>query len=367
MDIRTIRVRGYRSIRDLRVELDRVTVVVGANGAGKTNLYRALALAADCAHGGFLRTIAHDGGLTSIHFAGPRRKKQEPVRVELSVAYDDLSTRMAFGFAPPIPGGSAFDLDTQVKEECVWPSRATERSWLYRRKAELVEARLDDGTIREYPGYVRPWELGLAELNEPGAFPELALMRDRLQQWRFYHHFRSDPESPLRASQPGYRSPVLDSDGANLAATFQTIREIGDEEALDAAVAAAFEGGEAVVSVAPNRHFELRVHIPGLSRPLVPGEFSDGQLRYLALACALLSPRPPGFLVLNEPETSLSPATLEHLAKLILAAREHSQIWLTTHSNTLAEALATSGASVVRLEKVKGETRIEGEPAIDRM
>jgi len=214
---------------------------------------------------------------------------------------------------------------------------------------------------------VRPWELGLAELNEPGAFPEVELMRDRLRQWRFYHHFRSDPDSPLRTSQPGYRSPMLDSAGGNLAATFQTIREIGDEEALDSAVAAAFEGGYAMVDVHPNRHFELSVTIPGLSRPLQPSEFSDGQLRYLALACALLSPRPPGFLVLNEPETSLSAATLAHLGKLIVAAKEHSQVWLTTHSPSLADSLEAVGAAAVRLEKVAGETRIEGESAMARM
>src|SRR6202163_3684275 len=70
------------------------------------------------------------------------------------------------------------------------------------------------------------------------------------------------------------------------------------------------------------------------------GELSDGTLRYLALAGALLAYRLPGFIALNEPETSLHPDLLGPLARLIAVAAERTQIWMVTHSQPLAAALA---------------------------
>src|SRR5690606_21981138 len=101
--------------------------------------------------------------------------------------------------------------------------------------------------------------------------------------------------------------------------------------------------------------------IPGLNRPLEPREFSDGTLRYLYLVAALLSPRPPELIALNEPETSLHPDVIDPLAKLIVAASERSQMWIVTHSEMLAERVeAYSSAKAIRLHMVDGETRIVG-------
>ncbi len=67
---------------------------------------------------------------------------------------------------------------------------------------------------------------------------------------------------------------------------------------------------------------------------------SDGTLRFLCLAVALLSPRPPAFLAINEPENSLHRDMLPALARLIIEASRYSQIWLTSHSAELAELIA---------------------------
>jgi predicted ATPase len=91
------------------------------------------------------------------------------------------------------------------------------------------------------------------------------------------------------------------------------------------------------------------------------GELSDGTLRYLALAGALLGYRLPAFVALNEPETSLHPDLLEPLARMIMRASERTQIWVVTHSERLAAAFAASGAVAPRtVIKRNGETWIEG-------
>jgi predicted ATPase len=97
-----------------------------------------------------------------------------------------------------------------------------------------------------------------------------------------------------------------------MAAALQTIQEIGDPDALAEAVADAFPGSSISVLNIDGR-FEIAMHQHGLLRPLRAAELSDGTLRYLLWIAALLTPRPPGLLVLNEPETSLHPDLLPAL------------------------------------------------------
>jgi predicted ATPase len=73
MVVRSLHVAGYRCLLDVSVELGEITVILGANGTGKTNLYRALRLAHACGDGGLARAVVHEGGMDSISYAGQRR------------------------------------------------------------------------------------------------------------------------------------------------------------------------------------------------------------------------------------------------------------------------------------------------------
>ena len=70
--IRTLAVEGYRSLRRLVLPLDRLNLITGANGAGKSSLYRSLRLLADSARGGVVSALAREGGLASTLWAGPQ-------------------------------------------------------------------------------------------------------------------------------------------------------------------------------------------------------------------------------------------------------------------------------------------------------
>jgi predicted ATPase len=99
----------------------------------------------------------------------------------------------------------------------------------------------------------------------------------------------------------------------------------------------------------------------GLLRPLAAAELSDGTLRYLLWIAALLTPRPPSLMVLNEPETSLHPDLLGALARLIAKAAERTQIVVVTHAKPLITALTEQqGCHSIVLEKTFGETKIAG-------
>ena len=161
----------------------------------------------------------------------------------------------------------------------------------------------------------------MTHCSDPRDAIELLVLRERMRDWRFYDHLRTDRDAAARRPQIGTHTPVLAGDGSDLAAAVQTIREIGDADEMD-------ERDRRRLPGRPRRgantdgYFELEMLQHGLLRPLKAAELSDGTLRYLLLVAALLSPRPPALMVLNEPETSLHPDLLPPLARLVAQAAE---------------------------------------------
>ena len=99
-----------------------------------------------------------------------------------------------------------------------------------------------------------------------------------------------------------------------------------------------------------------------------PRELSDGQIRFLALAAALLSYRRPPFIALNEPEASLHPDMLPALAAMIANASADSQVWVVTHSKALAETVSERcGVRAKTVIRRDGATWIEGMTLTGRM
>lgn len=206
----------------------------------------------------------------------------------------------------------------------------------------------------------------LTQVSDPERALEILAVREQIRSWRFYDHFRTDADAPARQSQPGTRTMALGNDGRDLAAALQTIREIGDGEELDNAVSAAFPGSSLHIR-SDNGRFDIELHQEGLLRPLSAAELSDGTLRYLLWIAALLSPRPPGLMVLNEPETSLHPDLLPALTELITRAAERTQVWIVSHSRALIDLLSEdpSCQSIV-LVKDMGETGVAGQTQLER-
>jgi predicted ATPase len=212
----------------------------------------------------------------------------------------------------------------------------------------------------------------LSEFADPERAPELLGLRDRVRSWRFYDQFRTDADAPARRSQIGTRTPVLSHDGGDLAAALQTIAEIGPGSELDSAVAAAFPGSSVAIAQADDGRLSVQFSQHGLLRPLSVAELSDGTLRYLLWIAALLSPRPPGLLVLNEPETSLHPDLLPALGQLIASAATRTQVIAVSHSAALIDAITRAASqsgpemSAVELVKDFGQTAVAGREPLDQ-
>jgi predicted ATPase len=377
--IHTLAIQNYRSLLKLIVPLGRLNVIIGPNGSGKSNFYRALRLLAETAQGGVVNALAREGGLESTFWAGPenisRRMKtgevpvqgsvrKNTIRLQLGFSGDDFGYAIALGL--PEPSTSAFGLDPEIKRECIWAGPVCRpASLLVDRKGPAIKVR--SGKKWEMASqYINPFDSMFSQITDVNATPEMFHMRETIRGWRFYDHVRTDREAPARIPQLGTRTQVMHHDGRDLAAALQTIREIGDPDALDEAIDDAFPGSRLRIVVQEDSRFSVEIQQDGLLRPLSGAELSDGTLRYLLLVAALLTPRPPSLMVLNEPETSLHPDLLPALARRIIQASERSQVWVVTHADRLINALGENpDCYIIQLEKNLGQTQVVGQELMD--
>ena len=365
MQIRSMFAANYRSLKSIRMDMAGVNLFIGENGVGKSNLYRALQLIQAAVRGRLAHEIAREGGMASALWSG-RRRSGDPVRIKLEAELLDEERALSFryrveaGLRPPIDA-AGFAFEPQVKEEELRVD-AGRPTTMMKRKGPLISVRNGAGRMEEYPEQALTSETAIALLGDAGHYPEIGTFRRAIDGWRFFHGFRTDRDSPLRSPCLAVTATMLDEDGSNLAAVFATLKHTRQDTVdLDRAVADAF-GGARLVVPDPREFAEFALVFPDFpQRQFSPRELSDGQMRFLALAGALLSYRRPRFIALNEPETSLHPDMLPALAEMIASASADSQIWIVTHSETLgAEIQKRCGTRPKRVIRKDGATWIEG-------
>lgn len=357
---------NYRSLRAIRMDLADTTLFLGENGAGKSNLYRALQLVQAAVRGRLAHELAAEGGMLSALWSGTRRKSAGPARIRLEVEIVDEERAVTFryhveaGLRPPLAAG--FALEPQIKSEELSVETGRRAVVMMKRGGASVSVRDAAGRMQEYPSQALTSETAIALLGDAGHFPEIAAFCRIVGNWRFFHGFRTDRASPLRHPCLAVTGPMLDEDGSNLAAVFATLAHIRqDTVELDRVLASAL-GGARLVVPEPGETAEFGLMLPDFPhRVFQPRELSDGQIRFLGLAAALLSYRLPPLIALNEPEASLHPDMLSPLADMIFEASKSSQVWVVTHSALLAEAVRQRcGVRPRKVIRENGATWIEG-------
>jgi len=326
----------------------------------------------------FIQSLASEGGLQSTLWAGPEAfsramkagtqpvqglRRKNPVSLKLGFSGTDYGYAIDLGLPQP-DSRSKFSSDPEIKVESQWTGERLGRANAFAvRNGPSVRIRSDSGEWRQAYTQLASFDSMMTHCSDPRDAVELLVLRERMRDWRFYDHLRTDRDAPARKPQVGTSTPVLASDGSDLAAAVQTIREIGDAEQMDTAISDAFPGARVEVA-STDGYFELEMYQHGLLRPLKTSELSDGTLRYLLLVAALLSPRPPALMILNEPETSLHPDLLPPLARLIAQASKRSQAVVVSHATALVAALGTEpDCTEIVLEKQLGETVVrDGTP-----
>jgi predicted ATPase len=287
MLLKSMSAAQYRSLRAIRMELDGVNVFIGANGVGKTNLYRGLQLVQAAVRGTFAREIAAEGGMMQALWAGPRRT-QEKARIGFSVEVIDPKTglvleyRVEAGVKPPLQAGFAFE--PQIKEEVFSVDTGRGPVVMMKRQGPGITLRSERGRMVPVDETALPSETAISMLAHEAAAPEIATFCRFAEQWRFFHGFRTDAGSPLRRPCLAVTAPLLDEDGSNLAAVFATISvNRGEMPEIDDIVADALSGAQLVIPE-PEQEATIGLSLPDFPKRVFSArEFSDGQMRFLAL------------------------------------------------------------------------------------
>ena len=330
--IQSLSIHHFKSIRRLqRLRLDPINVLIGANGAGKSNFVSFFTFLADVVNqrlqthleerGGAKRLISADdcpedcfSSIVSFHagalifIAGVT----EDDRLQLLHEKFIVAGRSCLDSASP-PG---IDPDHEFSRMV-----ASFRSSTGQRESQLRNFTVQNGRL---------------SVEE-----ELALTAVSL--WRVYHFHDASPAAPAKRCGPLSDNVILNRDASNLAAVLFRLRREQPEhyEFIRATIQLAVPYFEDFV-LQPRElpggdepQIQLRWQQRNVSTSYGPDQFSDGTLRFLCLAAALLQPNPPSTMIFDEPELGLHPSAIELLASMLFTVSQDTQILVSTQSPTL--------------------------------
>jgi predicted ATPase len=329
-------IQGFRRLYDVRLKLRDLSVMIGANGTGKTSILDVLSLLAKSAQGKLSESISDMSGLLSILTYDKAEELQleismtvphyEPLKYSLklkpqSVAYvisEERLRQQRSGHPGPFlhissygPNINYYDINSKKLTKPVQPN------WTH-----------------------NPLETSLYQV--PKMFQQPEDFRNRLASSTFYHVLNVDPRSPVRLPQPMQPATLPGRNGEELVSCLYNLRESERNrfEAIEDALRAAFPRFDRLdfPPVAAGT-LALAWREKGFSRPLYMHQLSEGTLRFLWLATLLQSPGLTALTLLDEPEVSLHPELLSQLAEMLREASNRTQLVVATHSDRLIRFL----------------------------
>lgn len=326
--ISKITIKGFKSINDLEnFELKALNLFIGANGAGKSNLISFFRLLHAFIEGDLNDFILKRGGISDMLHNG--RKNTESLFFETH-----------FG-----ERGHRFTITPSVAEEPIVSSEA-----------------------RYYePGGSGWWSLGgsadgrsMLSKEAEGHGYDADYSRpvlDAIKSWQIYHFHDTSETAAMRHYEIVQDHTNLRMDAANLAPYLKHLQEnhpLSYRDILNAIrlVTPFFDDFLFTTrTMGSAEKVNLSWTQKGSDYPMQPYHFSDGSIRFIALATALLQPNPPSAIIIDEPELGLHPHALAILAELIEDAATRTQLIVATQSATLLDHFSVEDIVVVKREK----------------
>lgn len=321
--IRRVHIRNYKSIGAATVELGPLTILVGANGAGKTNFVNALSFVRDCVADSVELAFKNRGGIASAR----RRSGGHPTHIGIRLLIDLPDQQRAdYAFEIAAERGERFSI---ARERCVV------QDFL----GETHSFELKQGVFsREIPGIRAKVGSDRLALFAASATDEFRPLFDFLSGMRFYS---IDPVQLRRLQEPD-AGDFLEPDGSNGAAVLKRLQDESRDryDRICRLLAAAVEGIQTVThrAVGQFETLEFKQDV-GLKNPWTfeAHNVSDGTLRMLGLLLAVFQLGPASVLTIEEPEASVHPAVTEQIVQVLRDASRQRQILITTHSPDLLD------------------------------
>ena len=346
------------------LELKPLNVLIGPNGSGKSNLIEVMGLLR-AAPNDLFAPIREGGGSDSWLWRG--KQKASEVRLEVVVeptiwtsAQRRLHYSLAFG--PFFLGIPMFGNEV-LEDEQTGETENRANRYLDRRLGKAtLNYRNDSGGRSQRDLDLKDLKHDqsiLAQFKDPIQFPELTFVGNEFGRIHLYREWSFGRNTPPRLPQMAdLPNNSLAEDGSNLGMVLNRLkREPKAKNRFLSALRQLYEGIEDFDVFIEGGTVQVFLQEGNVTMPAT--RLSDGTLRYLSLLAILCHPTPPPLICLEEPELGLHPDILPGLAELLREASQRCQLIVTTHSDTLVDALTDTPESVVVCQKENGQTTMK--------
>lgn len=310
-------VQGYKSIKDQTLDLERLNVLIGGNGVGKSNLISVFKFLRDIYDEQLQLSVAAAGGASALLHFGPKTTKR--VRVQAVFAEEGSAWRNAYRayLQPTDKDGFVFFIESAGFQDT---GRFDKPYW------EELGAGHAESLLKKKPTRIKGW------------------ITDDLGSYRVYHFHDTSSSAPVKQTGDVEDNSFLQTDARNLAAFLywmklrypDTLRLIED---VVRQIAPFFDRFELNPSRINEQKIRLEWKEVGSESYFNAHQLSDGTLRFICLATLLLQPSIPRMVLLDEPELGLHPAAIILLSELLQQASQRAQLLVSTQSVTLVNQL----------------------------
>jgi len=321
-------IRGFKSIRSLeKFPLTNLNILVGGNGAGKSNFVDFFRLLSAMMKPDGLKVFVEDNADAYLYGGA---KQTEQIEVELVFGDNGYD----FELSPTQDGG--FLINNEKRH--YFPKDATRNLGSGNFSPRLLVDKDNSGVNSSHGASWYTYH--------------------SITDWKIYHFHDTSITAGMRRVQDEGHNQFLANDASNIAPFLLRLREEFPQSYQDIKDAVSLVMpffDDFVLEASRNEKMRLNWRQKGLADyPMRPSQLSDGSIRFICLATALLQPKPPSTIIIDEPELGLHPQAITVLAELIKSASQRTQVVVSTQSPTLIDQFFIE--DVIVTNRVDGST-----------
>lgn len=330
--ISQLTIRGFKSIQDMdELELGPLNVLIGANGAGKTSFISYFRMLGELVESRLQVWLAQQGSADRVVSFGI--KETSSIRSFVKFGMNGYQ----FSLTPTVDGGLAFE------EENVFFDGLYGKKWI----------RLGSGQTESRLGIV------YNEKKYTGTQGDMVSYSfESISSWKIFHFHDTSDTAGVKRYGSLHDNTFLRPDASNLAAFLYKLSKEFPEvygsirRTIQLAVPF-FEDFQLTPRTlkTEEEQINLRWRQKDSNYELWPSQLSDGSLRFICLAVALLQPEPPSTIIIDEPELGLHPYAITLLGGLLRSASQRMQVIVSTQSVALVNEFSISDLVVVERKK----------------
>lgn len=310
--LNTVTIKGFKSIQEMEdFKLNDLNIIVGANGAGKSNFISFFKLFKSLMDGNLNRYVRDSGGANDLLFLGPKQTQ----KIEFSARFGTRGFRFNLVSTP--------SNNIAIEDEARYYESSQNGWWTLGDSSEGLSKMVSEVKNNSSD----------SQYSKP--------VYDAISSWKIYHFHDTSPTAPMRGYEIVQDNSALRTDASNVGAFLLKLKnEFSSKykEIVNAVklVTPFFDDFQLEPRKSGSKEeVNLSWLQKGSDYPMQPYHFSDGSIRFVCLATALLQPNPPSTIIIDEPELGLHPAAIAILAELIKAASDRTQVVIATQSPEL--------------------------------